>query len=121
MKTLLFSLFLCLTFFTTQAQINSKTSDATLLVNGNECNKCSLELTREGLKKMTLATNSESVKIVSFKLKVPGCPTIHVYGHKFNHRGLSALKKASIGSRIAIFGIDTNKGVIKTSVRVTLK
>ena len=121
MRILVFSLFLCFTSFTSQAQSNSKTADAILLVNGKECDKCTLELTREQLKKMTLTTNNESVKIASFKLKVSGYPTIYVKGHKFNHRGLSALKKASIGDRIHVFGIDTNKGVIKTSVIVKLK
>jgi len=90
------------------------------LVNGKECDKCSLELTREQLKKINLTTNQDNVKIASFKLKASGCPTIHVYGHKFNHRGLSALKKASIGDVIQVFGINTNKGEIKTYIRVKL-
>lgn len=120
MRILVFSLFLCLNFFTSHAQSNSKFASATLLVNGNECNKCSLEFTREQLKKMILSTNQDDVKIASFKLKVPGSPTIYVKGHKFNHRGFSTLKKANTGDSVAIFDINTNKGVIKTSVIVKL-
>ena len=120
MRILVFSLFLCFTSFTIQAQSNSKTPDAILLVNGTACDKCSLELTREQLKKIALTTNIDNVKIAGFKLKVPGCATIAVKGYKLNHKALSALRQASIGVRIAVFGIDTNKGEIKTYIRVKL-
>ena len=120
MRILVFSIFLCFTSFTSQAQSNSKTADAILLVNGKECNKCSLELTREELKKINLSTNNENVKISGFKLKVSGSSTVRVKGHKFSPKIFRTLNKASIGDRIVIFGINTNKGEIKTYIRVKL-
>jgi len=120
MKILVFSLFLCFNLFTIQAQSNSKFSDAMLLVNGKECDKCSLELTREELNKINLSTNNENVKISEFKLKVSGASTVRVKGHKFSPNIFRTLKKASIGDRIAIFGINSNEGVIKTSCIVKL-
>jgi len=120
MRILVFSLFLCFNLFTSHAQSNSKFSDATLLVNGEECNKCSLELTREELKKINLSTNSENVKISGFKFKVAGSHTVAVYGHKFSPKIFRTLNKASIGDRIVIFGIDSNKGVIKSTCIVKL-
>lgn len=120
MRILVFSLFLCFTSFTSQAQSNSKTADVILLVNGATCDKCSLELTREQLKKINLSTNIESVKIAGFKLKVSGSATIAVKGHKLNYKALSALDKASIGGGIAIFGINSNKGEIKTYIKVKI-
>jgi len=121
MRILVFSLFLCFNFFTSQAQSNSKFSDASLLVNGKECDKCSLEFTREELKKINLTTNNEDVKISGFKLKVAGSATISVKGHKFSPKIFKTLNRASIGDRIQIFGVDTNKGVIKTTVIVKLR
>jgi|GEM_PF-3322927 len=121
MRILVFSLFLCLNFFTSHAQSNSKTSDATLLVNGTACDKCTLELTGEELRTMNLSTNQDSVKVVGFKLKIPGSPTISVRGHKFNQRSLIALSRSSIGRNIQVFGVKTNKGSLKTYIIVKHK
>jgi len=120
MRILVFSLFLCFNLFTSQAQSNSKFSDASLLVNGKECDKCTLELTREELKKINLSTNNENIKISGFKLKVAGRSTVAVYGHKFNSKTFSALRQTSVGDRVHIFGIDSNKGVIKSFCIVKL-
>ena len=121
MRIFVFSLFLCLNVFTSQSQTNPKTSDATLLVNGNECDHCSLELTRESLKKMILTTNNDRVKIASFKVKAPGSSTVFVKGHKLNRQALSVLRQANIGDFIQVFGISTKMGEIKTVIRVKLK
>jgi len=121
MRTLIISLFLCLSFFTSQAQSNSKISDITLLVNGKECDKCTLELTGEELRTMNLSINRDSVKIVGFKFKIPGSPTISVRGHKFNERSLIALSRSSIRSNVQIFGVNTNKGSLNTYIIVKHK
>ena len=120
MRILVFSLFLCLNLFTSNAQSNSKFTSATLLVNGVACDKCTLELTREQLKKMILSTTQDDVKIASFKLKTPGLTTIPVGGNQLSPKISIALRKANIGSSIQFFDIRTNKGLIKTSVIVKL-
>ena len=121
MRILVFSLFLCFNLFTSQAQSGSKASEATLLVNGKECDKCTLELTGEELKTMNLATNKDSVKVVGFKLKIPGRPTIFVRGHKFDQRSWIVLCRSSIGSNIQIFDVNTNKGSLRTYIIVKHK
>jgi len=90
------------------------------LVNGKECDKCSLELTREELKKINLTTNSDNVKISGFKLKVSGSTTIAVKGHKFSLKIFNTLNKASIGDSVRFFGINSNKGEVKTYFTVKL-
>jgi len=120
MRILVFSLFLCFNLFTSQAQLNSKTSNVALLVNGKVSDKCTLELTREQLKKINLTTNGYNVEISDFKLKVSGSSTVLAKGHKFSSRIFRTLKKASISDVIQVFGINTNKGEIKTYIRVKL-
>jgi hypothetical protein len=92
-----------------------------LLVDEKECDKCTLELTREQLKKMILSTNQDNVKISGFKLKTPGLTTIPVGGNKLSSKISIALRQANIGSSIQFFDIRTNKGLLKNYVIVKLK
>ncbi len=120
MRILVFSLFLCFNFFTSHAQSNSNSVNAMLLVNGKECDHCTLELTKEHLKKIILSTNNESVKILEFKLKTPGLATIPAKGHKLSPKIAAALRKVNIGSSIQFFGIKTNKGPLRNTLIVKL-
>lgn len=120
MRILVFSLFLCLNLFTSNAQSNSKFTSATLLVNGAACDKCTIELTREQLKNAVFATNEDSVKIISFKVKVPGKATKPFKGNQSGSMNNYIHKTPYVGDHITFFDIMTNKGLLKNYVIVKL-
>lgn len=120
MRILVFSLFLCVNFFASQTQSNSKTTDAILLVNGKECIKCTLELTREQLKNTVFTTNDEQVKITSFKVKVPGKATKIFKGNQTGPMRKFVHQNPRIGKYCQFFDIMTNEGLIKTTVVIKL-
>ena len=45
------------------------------------------------------------INVTSFKIKVPGQPTVNVVGTKMNSQAKSAIKKARRGDNITIFEI----------------
>jgi len=90
------------------------------LVNGKECSNCSLEFTREQLKAAILATNSESVKIIGFDVKVPGKATQVFKGNQSNQMSQYVYRSPYLGDTISIFNIKTNKGKLDSYIRVKL-
>ncbi|MGB6267860.1 MAG: hypothetical protein WBF67_02525, partial [Olleya sp.] len=87
--------------------------DPILLVNGIECDKCKLNLSKDGIKHLTLSTSTKDF-IQRFKIKIPGNKTQIINGNKLDINTKSLLKKATIGDNIVVFDI-TSKNKIGLS------
>ncbi|AEH01203.1 M56 family metallopeptidase [Lacinutrix sp. 5H-3-7-4] len=91
----------------TYNQEDNKTQNPTLTVNGIECNKCQLNLSKSGIEQIILDTKNQE-PIASFKIKFKGKPTESIIGNTLNSKAISYLNQQTLGSIIQIFDIKTN-------------
>jgi len=77
-----------------------------LIVNGIVCDKCELNLSKKGVENIILATTTDE-HILSFNIKVPKKPTVHIYGNGLNTKATKQLNSASLGTVIHLFDIIT--------------
>ena len=71
--------------------------------------KCNL---KEAVHKRFIQEGVElPIQVTSFKIKVPGQPSVSVNGTKLNSQAKNALRKARRGDQVAIFDIKAKKRV----------
>jgi len=122
MRILVFSLFLCFNFFTSQAQGQSLVNSNTeyIIVNGGGCTNCTIDRKKSSLEQLILAIDEKYGKLNGFKVKIPGQPTLRINGNRTNLNYRLALRKTQYGDEMLIFDLKAAKGNLRSNIIIKI-
>ncbi|PKG53311.1 M56 family metallopeptidase [Olleya sp. 1-3] len=92
--------------------------DTKLLVNGIECDGCTLNLSKKGISELILTTTNQE-DITNFKLKIPGIKTLFNEGNMPSNETRQYISRIKKGDFIMLFDIASKSKKYK-SIRIQL-
>ena len=111
MKVLLFSLFLCLNFFTIYAQENIIEKES---VKIEACYPgCKMKLSKKDLMNGEVFVGDVSVKVTRFTMKISGVNTRIVIGNKVSNYGLERMNNLKRGDFVQFFNVRSTYNTLK--------